>query len=129
MSTVLELVRRSVINQYAGLTPTLYPGELATAPTPFASIDAMWLVSQTMATNRTPAISGETYFFFAPLEGLSLQTHAGDRSLSRSATPPSLTGRVGGSHNPVVMSRSLKSTIVILIRFHSYQHWPADTSH
>ena len=103
-STVLELVRRSVMNQYPGLMPTLYPGELATVPTPFSTIDAMWLAFQTMATNRTPAICGEKYFSLPPLAGLSLKTHAGDRSQSRSAAPPPLTGRVGGSRNPVVLS-------------------------
>ncbi|CAN0443107.1 unnamed protein product, partial [Laminaria digitata] len=57
--TVLELVRRSVMNQYPGLMPTLYPGDWATVPTPFTTIDAMWLAFRTMATNKTPAISGE----------------------------------------------------------------------
>ena len=38
MSTVLELVRRGVMNHYPGLMPTLYPGELATVPTLFCSM-------------------------------------------------------------------------------------------
>ena len=41
MSTVLDLVRRGVSNQYPGLTPTLYSGELTTVPTPLVSIDTM----------------------------------------------------------------------------------------
>ena len=57
MSTVLELVRRGVMNQYSGLIPTLYPGELVALPTPFGSIDTMWL--------RHP--QSAALFFFRPL--------------------------------------------------------------
>lgn len=39
--------------------PTRYPDELATAPTPLATIYAMWLAFHTMAANSTPAISGD----------------------------------------------------------------------
>ena len=42
VSTVLELVRRRVINQLPGLMATLYPGALATVPTAFTSDDAVW---------------------------------------------------------------------------------------
>ena len=59
MSTVPELVRRGAMNQYPGLMPTPYPGELATVPTPFCSIDAMWSAFQVLVTNNTRAISGE----------------------------------------------------------------------
>ena len=83
MSTVLKRVHRRVINQFPGRMPTRYPGELATAPTPFASIDAMWLSFQTMATNRTPAINGENIFSLPISVGLSLQQHAGNRSQGR----------------------------------------------
>ena len=84
-----------------------------------------------MATNRTPAICGGNYFSLPPLAGLSLKTHAGDRSQSRSAAPPPLTGRVGGSCNPVVLS-------VDQVDHHdseafsgstTYNHWPADSAH
>ena len=61
MSTVLELVRRGVMNQYPGLMSTLFPGEPATVPTLFGSIDAVWSSVQVLATNKTPAISGEIY--------------------------------------------------------------------
>ena len=62
MYTVPELVRRGVMNQYPGLMPTLYPGELATAPAPFGSVDAMWSAFQVLATNKTPVIRDEKYF-------------------------------------------------------------------
>ena len=87
MSTVLDLVRHGVMNQYPGLMPTLYPGEFATVPPPFGSIDAMWSTFQVVATNKTPAISGEKIYL--PLAGLSLQSHAGNRSQSKSAAPSS----------------------------------------
>ena len=57
------------MNQFPGLMPTLHPGALATVPTPFASVDAMWLSFQTMATNKTPAINGEI-IFLVPFGGL-----------------------------------------------------------
>ena len=79
MSTVLELARRGVINQYPGLMPTLYPGALATVPTPFASVDAMWLSFQTMATSRTPDIKGKHNFSLPLSAGSSLPTHPGNR--------------------------------------------------
>ena len=73
MSTVLELVRRGVMNQYPGLMSTLFPGEPATVPTLFGSIDAVWSSVQVLATNKTPAISGEIYISSSPLASLSLQ--------------------------------------------------------
>ena len=38
---VLEIVRLSVNEQFPQLMPSLYPGELATRPQPFDSIDVM----------------------------------------------------------------------------------------
>ena len=54
MSTVPELVRRGAMNQYPGLMPTFFPGELAIVSTPFTMIDTMRLVYQTMAMNKHP---------------------------------------------------------------------------
>ena len=65
MSTVLELVRRGVMNHYPGLMPTLYPGELATVPTPFGSIDALWSAFQVLATKHPR--SAAKIFLFAPI--------------------------------------------------------------
>ena len=62
MSTVLELVRRGVMNQYPGLMPTLYPGELATVPTPFGSIDALWSAFQVLATKH-PRSAAKIFLF------------------------------------------------------------------
>ena len=59
---VLEVVRMSVNEQYPGLMPNLYPGELATAPSPFGTIDAMWLAFSGLSTNKTPAINGSRFF-------------------------------------------------------------------
>ena len=92
------------MNQYHGLMPTLYPGALATAPTWLVSIDAMWLSFQTMATNRTAAISGENKFSLPPLAGLPLQPHSSNRSPSGSAAPTSRSRPVGSSRNPVEMN-------------------------
>ena len=39
IEVVLEVVRNSVSEQYPGLMPVLYPGELATGSKPFGSID------------------------------------------------------------------------------------------
>ena len=131
MSTVLELVRRGVMNQYPGLMPTLYPGEVATVPTTFGSTDAMWSAFQVLATNKTPAISGEEYFSLPPLAGLSSQSHAGSRSQTKSAAPSSHAGHVGSSRNPVVMSvaHADHDDSDPFSRSHSYQHWPAEPSH
>ena len=108
--------------------PTLYPGALDTAPTPWFSIDAMWLSFLTMATNKTPAICGENYFSLPPLAGLSLQQHAGSRSQSRSAAPSSRSGHVGSSHNPVVMSVAHADHYESDPFSHTYNHWPADSA-
>ena len=131
MSTVLELVRRGVMNQYPGLMPTLYPGEPATVPTLFGSIDAMWSSVQVLATNKTPAISGEIYISLPLLVSLSLQSHAGNRSQSKSAAPLSHAGHVGSSRNPVVMSDAHvdHNDSDPFSPSHSYQHCPADPSH
>ena len=42
VSMVLEIVRHSVCKQFPSLSPILYPGALATAVTPFASIADTW---------------------------------------------------------------------------------------
>ena len=110
--------------------PTLYPSDLATAPSPFVSIDAMWLAFQVLATNKTPALNGEKHYSLPPLAGLSLHSNASDRSQSRSAAPPSLMGRVGSSrNNPVVMSVASVDQYYDDPFTHSYQHWPAEPSH
>ena len=62
MSTVLELVRRSVMNQYPGLMPTLYPGQSATMPTPFVSVDALWSDFQVLARNKHPLLAAKNIF-------------------------------------------------------------------
>ena len=84
VSTVLELVRRSVMNQYPGLMPMLYPGEPATVPTSFLAIDDMLLAFQVLAVNKTPAISGEKQCSLPPIAGLSLQPQA----MAHRAGPP-----------------------------------------
>ena len=59
VALLLESVRLSVNKQFSRLMPSLYPGELATRPKPFDSIDAIWLALGTLANNKTPAIFGE----------------------------------------------------------------------
>ena len=124
MSTVLELVRRGVMNQYPGLMSTLFPGEPATVPTLFGSIDAVWSSVQVLATNKTPAISGEIYISLPLLVSLSLQSHAGNRSQSKSAAPSSHAEHVGSSCNHVVMSVAHADHKYSdpFSRSHSYQH-------
>ena len=127
-STVLELVRRSVMNQYPGVMPAFYPGASATALTLFVSNDVMWLSLETMATNRTPDKIGENMFSLPPLAGLSLEPHAGNRSQSRSAATLSRSGPVGSSHNPV-MTRVADADHNGYDPFsHNYNHCPTEPS-
>ena len=108
--------------------PTLYPGALAPVPTSFASVDAMWLSFQTMATNKPPAINGD--YFSLPLSaGSSLQAHARNRSQSRSATLSSHSGHVGSSINPVVMSVAYADNNKLGPFSFACNHWPANPSH
>ena len=53
VDVVLEVVRMAVNEQFPSLTPTLYPGSMATAPKPYASLDEMWTVSYTHLTLPT----------------------------------------------------------------------------
>ena len=41
VDAVLEAVRRAVNEQFPSLTPTSYPGSMATEPRPYASLDKM----------------------------------------------------------------------------------------
>ena len=49
----------TVNEQYPSLMPTLYPGGSSSVLRPFGTVDAMWLVFETLANNKTPAINGE----------------------------------------------------------------------
>ena len=62
---VLEVVRMAVNEQFPSLMPTLYPGSMATGPKPYASLDEMWKAFDDLSNNKTPAINGEIFFFFA----------------------------------------------------------------
>ena len=84
---LLEVVRHSVSEQYPGLIPVLYQGELATASKPFGSIDEMWLAFGGLSTSKTPAINGDKHFTLPPLAGLSLHSHASGRTQGRPAPP------------------------------------------
>ena len=81
---------------------------------------------QTMATNITPATSGETYASLPPLTGLSLQPHAGNCSQSRYAAPSSRSGPVDSSRNPVGMSVAHADHYDCDPFSHNYHHWPTD---
>ena len=91
----------------------------------------MWSAFHVLATKKTPAISGQKCFSLPLLAGLSMRSHAGDRSQSRSAAPLSHAGHVGSSRNPVVMSvaNADRYDFGPFSRSHSYQHWLTDTSH
>ena len=70
MGMILEIVPSSVMKQFPSLAPTLFPGLLATAVTPFVSVFAMESFSA-LATNQTPALSGVDHFSSAPTQGSS----------------------------------------------------------
>ena len=59
IEVVLKVVRMTVNEQYPSLMPTLYPGGSSSVLRPFGTVDAMWLVFETLANNKTPAINGE----------------------------------------------------------------------
>ncbi|CAB1100852.1 unnamed protein product [Ectocarpus sp. CCAP 1310/34] len=101
VSMVLEIVRNSVSKQFPSLAPMLYPGDLATAVTPFDSIDAMWQAFAPLATNKTPAIGGSEYFSLSSTPGSSQPRRSQNR-----ATAPAPSGRraQGSAHNPVVLA-------------------------
>lgn len=61
--------RFEVTEQFPGLLLTLYPKQLATMPTSFFSMDAIWLDFQVHPTNKTPAKSGGNYFSVSPRRG------------------------------------------------------------
>ena len=65
VDVVLEVVRMAVNEQFPSLMPTLYPGSMATGPKPYASLDEMWKAFDDLSNNKTPAINGEFFFFFA----------------------------------------------------------------
>ena len=65
VDVVLEVVRMAVNEQFPSLTPTLYPGSMATAPKPYASLDEMWKAFGDLSNNKTPAINGDCSVFFA----------------------------------------------------------------
>ena len=68
-AVVIEVERTSHSQQFPSLTPVLYPGELMTAIKPFASVSAMWQAHQMYATNNTPTINGEKYYYFTSTGG------------------------------------------------------------
>ena len=104
VEVVLEVARNSVSEQYPGLIPILYPGELATASTPFASIDEMWLVFGGRSTNKTPAINGNKHFALSPPGGLLLLSYASGCTQSQSAAPKPFKGSSGSFRNAIVMN-------------------------
>ena len=65
VDVVLEVVRMAVNEQFPSLMPTLYPGSMATGPKPYASLDKMWKAFGDLSNNKTPAINGDKFFFFA----------------------------------------------------------------
>ena len=104
VEVLLEVVRNSVSEQYPGIIPMLLPGELATASTPFGSIDEMWLVFGGRSTNKTPAINGNKHFALSPPGGLLLLSHASGCTQSQSAAPKPFKGSSGSFRNAIVMN-------------------------
>ena len=102
VEAVLEVVRNSVCEQYPGLMPVLYPGELATASKPFGSIDEMWLAFGGLSTKKTPAINGDRHCTLPPLAGLSLHSHASGHTQGLPAAPQRYKGSSGSFRNPIV---------------------------
>ena len=65
VDVVLEVVRMAVNEQFPSLMPNLYPGSMATGPKPYASLDEMRKAFNDLSNNKTPAINGDFFFFFA----------------------------------------------------------------
>ena len=61
----LQVVRMAVNEQLPSLKPTLCPGSTATGPKPYASLDEMRKAFNDLSNNKTPAINGDFFFFFA----------------------------------------------------------------
>jgi len=107
--------------QYPSLAPVLYPGDLATAVTPFASVVDMWQAFACLATNKTPAMNGADYF--------SLPTQG--------PTTASKPARTGGSSGQKWASGSSQNPVVLSVESHDranasftrdYNAWPASQS-
>ena len=127
LGLVLEVVRLSVNEQFPQLMPRLYPGELATCPQPFDSIDVMWLALGTLANTISPAIHGVKLYL--------LNAVSGGRVSFPSDPPPAALGRgqgraasqtsswaTGSQRNPLVMNVSQDPTDPWVSSM-SYSHW------
>ena len=58
---VAEYVRSSVSQQFPALMPARFPGSLMTKPEPSATVQDMRTAFEVLATNKTPAISGDKF--------------------------------------------------------------------
>ena len=57
----IELVRIRTAQQYPMLTPTLFPGDLATREKPYVTLTSMWTAFDDLKHNMSPAIDGDVF--------------------------------------------------------------------
>ena len=118
MGMILEIVRSSVMKQFPSLAPTLFPGLLATAVTPFVSVSAMWESFSALATNQTPALAGVDHFSSVHTQGSS-QPQRSHRSSGFSNH-----GGHGSQRNPIVLPVSAQDSPYDPFTS-DYASWPA----
>ncbi|CAB1106330.1 unnamed protein product [Ectocarpus sp. CCAP 1310/34] len=105
VSMVLEIVRNSVDKQFPSLAPLWYPGVLATAVTPFKSIAVIMCEAfAPLATNKTPAIGGSSYFSLTSTRGSLQPRRSNHRAPGQWAS--------GSAQNPVDCRCNLKPRIL-----------------
>ena len=100
----------AVNEHFPSLTPTLYPGSMATDPKPYASFDKMWKAFGDLSNNETPAVNGDN-FFSLPVSSSGVRPSApsGPRPAGHGhglGRVPSQTPswQTGSSNNPIVVS-------------------------
>ena len=79
----------AVNEQFTSLTPTLYPGSMATDPKPYASLDKMCKAFGDLAKIETLAVNGDN-FFYMPVSS------SGVRASAPSGPRPASHGRGQG---------------------------------
>ena len=87
----MELIRIRTAQQYPMLTPTLFPGILATEERPYDPLATLWTVFAHLKHITSPAIDGDA---FSPAhKGLSSYTHHAVASSNLPTTSPNRSAR------------------------------------
>jgi len=118
---IIEIVRTSVCRQFPTLAPLLYPGEMATAVSPFSSVADMWAAFAFLSTNKTPAMAGSLYFSTVSSAHGSSQSRRSSRS---SGSSNQTNDRTGTQQNPIVLAVTPQSPEDISFSS-DYACWPA----